>query len=163
MSFDLPPDLLNREDVLDFFWRFSVFECALKRAGFLRENQNRSIAEPDWERFGESLKGRFDPEPIPGFGGAVERLRKLSPHSQVVEDGQLRWRPVNQGSGEPEEKYVIRLLKTVRNNLFHGGKYPDGPIAEVSRNREILGAAISVLRGLYELHPGIKHWIDAPT
>ena len=72
MGFDLPPDLLNREDVLNFFWSFSVFECALKREGFLKGSQH--YAEPDWEKFGESLEGRFDPEPIPGFGKAVERL-----------------------------------------------------------------------------------------
>ncbi len=161
MAFDLPPDLLNRDDVLEFFWSFSVFECALKREGFLQKGA-QDKAEPHWGKFGKSLKGRFDPEPIPGFGEAVERLKNLSPQRQVVEDGQLRWRPVTKRSGESDEQYVLDLLKTVRNNLFHGGKYPDGPIAEVSRDREILGAAKTVLRACYELHPGIKRWVDEP-
>ena len=55
---------------------------------------------------------------------------------------------------------MLRLLKTARNNLFHGGKYPDGPIEEVARDRDVLCAALAILDGLYELHDGVKRWID---
>jgi hypothetical protein len=64
------------------------------------------------------------------------------------------------GAGESEEAYVLRLLKTARNNLFHSGKYPDGPIAEVARDRDILHTALTILDGCYELHDGVKGWID---
>lgn len=53
--------------------------------------------------------------------------------------------------GISDEQYVIELLKTVRNNLFHGGKYPDGPVEEIARNREILRASLVVLAGFYHL------------
>jgi hypothetical protein len=48
----------------------------------------------------------------------------------------------------------------VRNNLFHGGKYPDGPEFEVARDRKIIRAALAILDGCYELHPGIKGMIE---
>ena len=51
MTFRLPPTVLDRDLVLDFFWKFSVFECALKREGFLRVGRNDG-AEPDWDGFG---------------------------------------------------------------------------------------------------------------
>jgi hypothetical protein len=50
MTFRLPPHALDRDLVLDFFWKFSVFECALKRAGFLKTGRNNG-AVPDWDRF----------------------------------------------------------------------------------------------------------------
>lgn len=54
----------------------------------------------------------------------------------------------------------LLLLRTVRNNLFHGGKYPDGPVDEIPRNKAILGAALAVLEGCFELHPGVARRIE---
>jgi len=159
MTFRLPPDALDRDLVLDFFWKFSVFECALKREGFLKTGQNNG-AQPDWDRFGSEVRGRFAQVADPGFGEAVRKLKKLSPRRQVVRDGRLGWDPIVQGPGDSEEAYVLRLLKTARNNLFHGGKYPDGPIEEVARDRDILRTALAILDGCYELHDGVKRWID---
>jgi hypothetical protein len=159
MTSRLPPQALERELVLDFFWKFSVFECALKREGFLRTGRNNG-AEPDWDRFGSEVRGRFAQVRDQGFGETVRKLKMLSPMRQVVCNGRLGWAPIVQGPGESEEAYVLRLLKTARNNLFHGGKYPDGPIEEVARNRDILRTALAILDGCYELHDGVKRWID---
>lgn len=159
MTFRLPPHAFDRDLVLDFFWKFSVFECALKREGFLRTGRNCG-AEPDWDCFGTAVRGRFAQVASPGFGDAVSKLKLLSPRRQVVRDGRLGWDRIVQGRGESEEAYVLRLLKTARNNLFHGGKYPDGPIEEIARDRDILRTAVAILDGCYELHDGVKRWID---
>jgi|SRR3990172_4137985 len=159
MTFTLPPQVLDRDLVLDFFWKFSVFECALKRAGFLRAGR-KNAAEADWDRFGRQVQGQFAQVSSPGFKEAVDQLRRLSPNRQVVRDGQFGWDPVVQQTGESDEAYALRLLKTARNNLFHGGKYPDGPINEVARDRDILRAAVTILDGCYEMHAGVKKWID---
>jgi hypothetical protein len=156
MSFDLPPRALDRELVLDFFWKFSVFEAALKRAGFLRTGRN-SAAEPDWEAFAREVEGRF--AVASGLAAAKEELRRLSPQRQVVRDGELGWEPVEQ-KNESDDTFTIRLMRTVRNNLFHGGKYPDGPIAEIARNRKILRAALTVLDACYKAHAGVRRWVD---
>ncbi|MDP2682825.1 MAG: hypothetical protein Q8P28_08490 [Deltaproteobacteria bacterium] len=159
MTFRLPPQALDRDLVLDFFWKFSVFECALKREGFLRAGRNNA-AEPDWDRFGREVQGRFAQVSAPGFKEAVDELRRLSPRRQVVRDGQLGWDPVARQEGESDEAFTLRLLKTSRNNLFHGGKYPDGPIGEIARDRNILRAALTTLDGCYEIHAGVRRWID---
>jgi hypothetical protein len=159
MTFRLPPNVLDRDLVLDFFWKFSVFECALKREGYLRSGRNNG-AEPDWERFGLEVQGRFAKVSNPGFAEAVDKLRLLSPRRQVVRDGRVGWDPIVHNNGESEEAYILHLLKTARNNLFHGGKYPDGPIDEVARDRDILRAALAILDGCYELHAGVQRWID---
>jgi len=160
MTFELGPEKLDRKLVLDFFWKFSVFECALKREGFLKAVGSNGSAEPDWGSFGKKIKGRFAQVPIPGFHKAVKRLKELDPKRQVVRDKKLVWKSIVRQDSESDEEYVLRLLKATRNNLFHGGKYPDGPVEEIAHDRDILRAALIILNGCYEMHTGIKKHID---
>jgi hypothetical protein len=158
MPYDAPLDSLDRKLVLEFFWKFSVFECALKREGYLRAGLNDG-AQPDWSGFGRSIRGRFREIQSRGFQDALRTLIDASPQQQVVRRGQLAWRVVQRRGEESEEEFTLRLVRTTRNNLFHGGKYPDGPVEEVARDRKILRAALGVLEGCYELHPGVARWI----
>jgi len=159
MTFRLSLQRLDGDLVLNFFWKFTVFECALKREGFLKAGPKNS-AEPDWDKFAKEIKGQFARVRTPGFTAAVDALNGLSPRRQVVRDGKLHWEPVARQNGESDEMFTLRLLKTSRNNLFHGGKYPDGPIDEVARNRNILAAALKILDGCYEIHAGVRRRID---
>jgi hypothetical protein len=159
MPYDAPPDGLDRDLILCFFWKFSVFECALKREGFLRKGYS-DAALPNWNKFAECIRGRFKEVRIGGFEEAVSDLIKASPRQQVVRDGKLRWKSLRKKPKESSEGFVLRLLKTVRNNLFHGGKYPDDDIEEVARNKAILKAAMAVLDGCYDLHPGVAYRIQ---
>lgn len=157
MHYEASADPLDRDLVLDFFWRFSVFECALKREGFLRAGRH-DAAEPDWNSFGKSITHRFSEVRTEGFQEAVLTLKMGEPRRQVVCNGRLAWKNLAQSPDDSEEEFVLRLVKTARNNLFHGGKYPDGGIAEIARDKAILSAALKVLEGCYELHPGIARW-----
>ena len=164
MAYDAPPNWLDRELVLEFFWKFSAFECALKREGFLRPVRNKrtdqnKAAQPDWDRFGKSIRGRFQEVRAEGFQSELHALKNLSPQRQVVKDGRLGWDPIQRRNDESDEEFSLQLVKTVRNNLFHGGKYPDGSIEEVARDKAILRAALGVLKGCYELHPGVARRI----
>jgi hypothetical protein len=42
---------------LSFFWKFSAFEYALKRSGFLTD---KTVAEADRSQFGEQIKDKFE-------------------------------------------------------------------------------------------------------
>jgi hypothetical protein len=153
-------ELLDRDTVLEFFSQYSAFECALKREGFLKAGWNNT-AEADWNKFSLYARGRLSSVTEEGFHEAVNAIKKYSPQRQVVRDGRLAWDSVEIRRGESEEQFVLRLVKTVRNNIFHGGKYSDGPISEVARNRAILKAALLILKGCIEIHPGMKQWIQA--
>lgn len=150
---------LDRDLVFEFFWRFSAFECALKREGFLTSDQWGN-ARPDWKNFGVQMEGQFrDLANDDDMLQAARKLIKLAPRRQVVrDDGELGWKSLERRAGESEEEFVILLVKTVRNNLFHGGKYPDGRIDEISRNEAILRASLVVLEGFYDLHRGLARW-----
>ncbi len=154
-TFKLPAQAFDRDLVFDFFWKFSEFECALKREGFLKAGPKKR-AEPDWDHFGLEFQRQFGKISIPGFQEAVDKLKQLSPRRQVVCNGALGWESVVRQPSKSDAVYILDLLRISRNNLFHGGKYPDGPIEEVARDCDILRAALVILEGCYEIHPGVK-------
>lgn len=144
----LPPSALNK-NVCTFFWKFSVLECALKTGGFLESY--RGYAKPDWDKFAEKVDGRFEGITVAGFKEACKKLELKPPKRQIVRENRLGWKKTNRKKGQSYESFIIDLVKTVRNNLFHGGKYPDGPVEEISRDSELIDAALIVLEGLFKL------------
>ena len=141
--------------VFKFFAIFSRFEYALKRTGFLRDQER---AEADWDRYSTCLRGRFAVLGSLTFTDACAYLEQESPRQQVVDGTRLTWKACLRGNGESEESYVLRMVRTVRNNLFHGGKYPDpsGPVQEVARDRRLLGACITVLEECLRSSPEVR-------
>ncbi len=144
----------DQELVFQFFAIFSRFEYALKRASFLKK---QSRVEPHWDAYANTLRGLFRKADDGPFTAAVKYIKSQPPRKQVVHDGQLGWEDCTQGSGETEERYVLRLVVTVRNNLFHGGKYPYpiGPASDVDRNRQLLNASIIILKHCLILSPQV--------
>lgn len=143
----------DRELVFRFFAFFSRFEYSLKRSGFLTGEK----AKPNWDCYAESLRGKFDVVPDGAFQAAVAFLLAAPPRTQIVNGTDLGWKDTVQGDGEHKERYVLRLVSTVRNNLFHGGKYPYpfGPTDDTARNHQLLEAALSVLKHCLELNDGV--------
>lgn len=144
------PDL-----VLQFFGVFSRFEYSLKRSGFLKPGDK---AEANWDMYANSLRGLFGAVQDQQFRGAVAFLLKEPPKTQIVSGTDLGWRETAIGDGEHHERYLLRLVGTVRNNLFHGGKYPIpvGPMDDVARNTRLLEASLAVLRQCLELSETVR-------
>ena len=159
MNYDAQPDALDCDLVYKFFWQFSVFECALKREGFLKNRKDGS-ALPDWDKFAKEISGGFDGALPRDFQQAILVLTTATPRKQVVVNDRLAWQDNKRGDGETFEAFVLRMVRTVRNNLFHGGKYPDGPVEEVARDRDLLRAGCRVLEECVKLHKGLARWVQ---
>ena len=84
---------------------------------------------------------------------------KKPPKTQIVSGNDLGWRETPIGQGEHHESYVLRLVRTVRNNLFHGGKYPYplGPVEDVARNERLLRSAVVILRQCLKLSKTVRN------
>lgn len=145
----------DRDLVLEFVAVFSRFEYSLKRSGYLKRGNK---AEADWDKYANSLVGGFASVTEQAFRQAVEFLVKQPPKTQIISGSDLGWTATSMGAGEHHERYVLRLVSTVRNNLFHGGKYPDplGPIVDVARNRRLLEAGVTVLKQCLELSENVR-------
>ncbi len=150
---------IDRAVVLKFLGVFSRFEFALKRSGFLEASEQ---AEANWDTYADSLRGRFESVKNQRFIEAVAFLKKAPPRRQVVSGSDIDWKDTPVGDGEHHEKYVLRLVRVVRNNLFHGGKYPIpiGPLEDVGRNRELIEASVAVLAECLQLSPNVQAAFD---
>ena len=138
---------------IDFFCLFSRFEYALKSAGYLLQDRGGDGAKPDWKRFSDEADklGLFerlhnDPD--------VNYLIDNPPKRQVVQDRRLTW------EHEPQcidcMGALIKAVKCVRNNLFHGGKTRYGAGYRSERDRALLRGAIAVLRALLDARSDIR-------
>src|SRR5437867_7687721 len=79
---------VDRERVLNFFAYFSRFEYSLKRSGFLKSGER---AEPNWDAYANTLRGRFVGIEDPGFRDALGFLHREPPATQVISANELAW------------------------------------------------------------------------
>jgi len=144
---------IDKDLVLEFLCAFSRFEYGLKRAGFARGNASRVKA--DWDCFGKTLRTLSTEQCAPVLRSCAYILQE-PPKKQVLRDGHLAWSAAADTSVSDIERVLI-YVRRVRNNLFHGGKFPvpDGPVEEVARNTKLLQDALAVLIAVLDL-PGVE-------
>ncbi len=128
---------------LKFFLEFSRSEYSLKRAGFLVKGSDD--AKPDWDTFATAITTAFEAIREPALNEARAFLVQAPPRRQVNRAGSLDWDDIPQAVGESSTRYLLRLVRHVRNNLFHGGKYPDGPVFDLVRNDLLLTHSLTLL------------------
>jgi hypothetical protein len=155
MGYDLSFD---KERVLHFLLVFSRFEYALKRAGFLVKN--KKDAEADWDCFVQSIRSTLRSAPTPDFADACTYLREHPPSKQINSHGALDWQSIVIGDGESQEAFILRAVRVLRNNLFHGGKYPAGPRQDVARDHALLDASLVVLERSRSCTPEVNGFFE---
>lgn len=114
----MPEDNLDadlRDLIFSFFYRFSRFEFALKKAGFLKDQTPGARADPGWAGFIGQFHAGYE------LSEAAKGLIEANPKREIVgPDGHsLAFKSVSAGANELD--HVVTLARTVRNNLFHGG------------------------------------------
>jgi len=135
-----------REFAFDFFYWFSRFEFALKENQFLKHDNVGANAEPVYEYFSEKYAEIFQ------HTNENNRLIELKPKRQKVgENSELQWKSVGLEGCKSEIGKIICLLKTVRNNLFHGGKHGAEGWDQPDRTRELLIVGKNILDQLAKL------------
>lgn len=147
-NFDTPPmpdairriaDSGDRHLAWQFFVFFSRFEYALRRCSKYLTPE----AQPNWDRFSSSNNAEFLKQSSPELLAAIDYFKKFPPQKQVQVDGQLTWSASSSyDERNPLLVWLLTAVRRVRNNLFHGGKFHGFPIAEPSRDRDLVGNAI---------------------
>jgi hypothetical protein len=134
----------QRSVAWEFFVFFSRFEYALKRVDdFLMPRDGE--AKPNWDRFASQANSQF-PLNDPQVAAAVAFYSAEAPRRQVRLNGVLDWSaPEARGENEPLLIWLLRAIRVVRNNLFHGGKFPHFVFNDPSRNGALLSHAIVIL------------------
>jgi hypothetical protein len=123
-----------------FYW-FSRFEFALKAADYLKSHTPGRRAEPNWPRFVTDWQEKYC------LTSAASALLEANPQEQIVEtDGHsLDFQDVSFHIDASDLAKVVKLARTVRNNLFHGGKHGNEGWDNPDRMRQLLPTTIIVL------------------
>ena len=156
---------LDKGLLLKFFWLFSAFEGALLDAGYFQDRDQEVWV--DWKRFEKECLPSLDKVTDVEFGLARQGLVKDPPRQRVIktrrarrdrngamipESKRLDWDDQTQSKHESDTVFAFRMVRSVRNNLFHGGKNS----REVARNSELITRALVVLSYCISAHEEIR-------
>lgn len=134
---EITQDLRNL--AFDFFYWFSRFEFALKDAPYLENDKVGARAKPGWDKFIADWQDRYT------LTAAGQALIDAEPERQVVGPSGLDFAKVGFDDKPSDLVKVIRLAKTVRNNLFHGGKHGSDYWDDPDRMQKLLKVTIAAL------------------
>jgi hypothetical protein len=137
----------------EFFYWFSRFEFALKESGYLESHDLGHKAEPGWRDFTQQWSESYV------VSAQAASLLASPPDRQIVAaNSSLDWKPVGLEDCKSDLERTVRLLKTVRNNLFHGGKHGAAGWDHPDRTRELLAQSKLVLDQLAQLSSMEDHY-----
>jgi hypothetical protein len=136
------PDSPNKDLIAEFILWFSRIEYALKSdAAFSKTHPH---FQADWDK----LKRALSSVPVPQeLENALAYIQHQPPMKQI---GANQWELIQEGN---DWDLLIRALKTVRNNLFHGGKHHTGPVLQPARDQELLNHCLAVMKAISTLLP----------
>jgi len=136
----------GRELIIEFFFAFSRFECALKQS-IKYANCSSDKVEPNWDKFASEIKDIFDPNSSKSLKEAVDYLISNPPKKQYLDnsDNTLKWKDRVFTGTEPLTNKLGLMIRDIRNNLFHGGKFNGIFSEETSRNYKLLDNALIIL------------------
>jgi hypothetical protein len=151
---------VDKDLLLNFFLTFSAFEYALKSSGLFKRHKivppKFPNAEPDWDSFAVSLRGSFDSESSNQLREACEYLVDSPPNHQVLTSIGIAWETPVCSCYETKIEFLLRMVRCVRNNLFHGGKFNANLHEDVERTRLLLRHSIAILMACLELAPDVN-------
>lgn len=136
--------VMNQHDLqvaADFFFCFARFEYALKACGYVTDNP---YVKPDWNRYSKTVKPAFEHPQSPAFRMALQYYTNQPPKRQVLKGGRLQWEDSPIPSGSIADQ-ILTHIRTVRNNLFHGGKFKGRYLAAPERSEELMKHAMVIL------------------
>lgn len=135
------------ELAFDFFFWFSRFEAALKENNFLKSRKVGEKAKPDWDLFSAAFASKYV------LTVCAKRLISMAPETQIVAgtEGGLDWIVTKTTWCKSDLQRITFLLRTVRNNLFHGAKHGSATWDNPERTADVLQTALLALNEIASL------------
>lgn len=149
----------GQQKIYEFFIVFSRFECALKKTNYVIINRNK--VSPNWERFTQDIKLTFDKNKSAKLNHAVDYLMQHPPKIQTMEGESLVWRERRFEVEIPLTSKLGLHIRTIRNNLFHGGKFVGVYEPDVSRNYILIQSSLVILNDWLDINENLRsHFLN---
>jgi hypothetical protein len=131
-------------EYFELLYIFSSFEYALKAVGYFQNDSKAS-----WGKFADKVNCI----PVPDFVKSLVIVQK-PPRKQIKKDNKIIFthevlNALSTDTWGNHDSGIIGAIKTVRNNLFHGGKLGYFNL-DIDRNKTLVQDSIKVLMWLYE-------------
>lgn len=136
-----------------FTLMFSRFEYVLKNMGYFIGSDKKVSA--DWDKYSrkENIKEAFNNITAQVIIDAVSYLLENPPKKQVVSDNNVIWKTSPPDPNLPKSEQVILMVRRIRNNLMHGGKFHGTHQPEVARDTKLIESSILVLEYCLQFDP----------
>lgn len=155
---------IDQKLLLDFFFTFSRFEFALKNSEFFVKRRDTSLpyeARANWDTFAQRLQDVFHTDATGRLRDACDHFLYNPPFREVVVGGSLGWDTTAEDESLSEIVRLLRYVRRVRNNLFHGGKFSTLPGLETSRNVALLEDSLVILKECLRLAEEVRREYDS--
>ena len=158
---------ISRDLLLQFFLVFSRFEYALKNSGFVQAGRSRQTApsapsaEPNWNAFAHSIANLFTKGHNTDLNQACEYFLINPPMRQVLINGNVMWDTTEPDLSLGETERLLLLVRRVRNNLFHGGKFSNEAFEDTDRQERLLKGSLLVLKECLRVSPQVNNAFDS--
>jgi hypothetical protein len=141
---------MPHELAIHFMAAFSRAEYALKSTSYADGDKNRVV--PAWDRYANEIHEKFIEIKNEKVIENAEFLLTYPPRKQTLSNGRLKYVKREIDHDQKSTQQLLLMVRTVRNNLFHGGKFlPDGEV-ETGRNQKLVEASLSVLLACISLN-----------
>jgi hypothetical protein len=150
----LPPDL-----ACEFLAVFARMEYALKATGRYAVG-TRNAVSANWDLFANDIDRLFSAVRDEELTRSVGFLLAQPPRKQVLRKGGVTFEDQQIDGKQKRTQQVLLMVRTVRNNLFHGGKHVPGGEREAGRNAQLVHSSLVVLKQCISLSPTVQECYD---
>jgi len=158
---------VNSEVLFEFFLTFSRFEYALKASNYFKRlgcQRNDPLgppeAMPDWDSFAVSLRDTFLKDRNQELQRACEYILDSPPWKQVIINDSVAWETPVRPKNESDIEFLLRMVRCIRNNLFHGGKHNIKIHEQTERTEQLLRSSLTILNECLTLSSRVKDFFD---
>ncbi len=148
-------NLEGQQKIFDFFIILSRFESALKRTENYSFINNNKVF-PNWNKLTSDIKTIFDKNKYEELRDAVDYILEHPPKIQSINNGVLVWIERQLDEDLPQTVQLSLYIRTIRNNLFHGGKFVGVYEPDVSRNYLLINSSLIILNEWLDLHEALR-------
>lgn len=145
----MPPSL-----ACQFLAIFSRMEYALKSTQYAIGNDSK--IDPWWDRFANDIDAKFLGISTTEVIEARDYLLDHPPRKQTFKNEQITFVDQIINTSQTKTQQLLLMVRTIRNNLFHGGKYSPKGEHEAGRDCLLVQHSLTVLLACSRLDPTVQ-------